>query len=173
MTSRKTSNKNLRQIVSKEMSLRTNIFQENVTPGNFFRANVIPGKCHTGKKSFQANFFRADVSSSKFYSRQMSSGQMSLRTKTFEKMSSWQMSFWAIITPGKCLLGKSHSRQILHQVIVVRENIPPGKTLKNHVVKFTTAKTYSVRFQKLIESKILFISTFNSSSFMCSNSRER
>jgi hypothetical protein len=32
---------------------------------------------------------------------------------------------------------------------------------KNHVVKFTTAKTYSVRFQKLIESKILFILTFN------------
>jgi hypothetical protein len=33
---------------------------------------------------------------------------------------------------------------------------------KNHVVKLTTAKTYSVRFQKSIESKILIILTFNS-----------
>jgi hypothetical protein len=44
---------------------------------------------------------------------------------------------------------------------------------KNHVVKFTTAKTYSVRFQKMIESKILFILTFNSSFFKSLNSRER
>jgi hypothetical protein len=44
---------------------------------------------------------------------------------------------------------------------------------KNHVVKFTTAKTYSVRFQKSIVSKILFILTFNSSSIKSSNSRER
>jgi hypothetical protein len=44
---------------------------------------------------------------------------------------------------------------------------------KNHVVKFTTAKIYSVRFQKSIESKILFIFTFNSPSFKSSNSRER
>jgi hypothetical protein len=43
---------------------------------------------------------------------------------------------------------------------------------KKLVVKFTTARTYSVRFQKSIESKILFISTFNSSSFKSSKSRE-
>jgi hypothetical protein len=46
-------------------------------------------------------------------------------------------------------------------------------SLKNYVVKFTTAKTYSVRLQKTIESKILFILTFNNSFFKSSNSRER
>jgi hypothetical protein len=44
---------------------------------------------------------------------------------------------------------------------------------KNRVVNFTTAKTYTVRVQKSMEFKTIFILTFNGPSFKSWNSRER
>jgi formylmethanofuran dehydrogenase subunit D len=134
------------EMSSGQMSLRTNFmraiaFRSNVTPDKFHAGNRLSVKCHfgqislraktsekisSGQMSLRTNFmraiaFRSNVTPDKFYAGNRLSvkchfGQISLRAKTSEKISSGQM-----------LSGQTSLRTNFVLAIIFRSNVTPGK----------------------------------------------